>query len=136
MVILKLKKQNFHLHKRPISIKNLDINKIVVSNKISFSKKGLKGFIGYKDTKTNRPLCASMYRTDFDENMLFLIWQKMMNYQKNIMKLCEPVYNEKHLKAKIKSYNGKTKTNFPNNKAPKEGSQCIFLISNFDRLCF
>ena len=25
----------------------------------------------------------------------------MMNYQKNIMKLCEPVYNEKHLKAKI-----------------------------------
>ena len=30
-------------------MKNIDINKIVVSNKISFSKKGFKYFVGYKD---------------------------------------------------------------------------------------
>ena len=35
----------------------------------------------------------------------------------------EPVYNEKYLKAKIKSYNGKINTNFHNNKIPREGSQ-------------
>ena len=29
-------KQKFYQHKRPISIKNIDINKIVVSNKVSF----------------------------------------------------------------------------------------------------
>ena len=40
-------------------MKNVDINKIVVSNKISFGKKGFKhwvsnkGFIGYKDAKKN-----------------------------------------------------------------------------------
>ena len=28
---------------------------------------------------------------------------------------CEPVYNEKYLKAKTKSYNGKVSTNFHNN---------------------
>ena len=28
-------KHKFHPHKRPISIKNIDINKIVVSNKVS-----------------------------------------------------------------------------------------------------
>ena len=39
----------------------------------------------------------------------------------------EPVYNEKCLKAKIKSYNRKIKTNFYNNKIPKEGSQFICL---------
>ena len=39
----------------------------------------------------------------------------------------EPVYNEKYLKAKIKSYDGKIKTNFHNNKIPKEGSQFICL---------
>ena len=39
----------------------------------------------------------------------------------------EPVYNEKNLKAKIKSYNGKTNTNFHNNKIPKEVSQLICL---------
>ena len=38
-----------------------------------------------------------------------------------------PVYNEKYIKAKMKSYNGKTNTNFHNNRIPKEDSQCIFL---------
>ena len=33
-----------------------------------------------------------------------------------------PKYNEKYLKAKIKSYNGKTNIIFHNNKVPKEGS--------------
>ena len=37
------------------------------------------------------------------------------------------MYNEKYLKAKIKSYNGKINTNFHNNRIPKEGSQCICL---------
>ena len=32
----------------------------------------------------------------------------------------EPAYNEKYLKAKIKSYNGKVNTNFHNNRIPKE----------------
>ena len=65
----------------------------------------------------------------------------MMNYLKNIMRFwkkknekntkkefnSEPVYNEKYLKATIKSCNGKINTNFHNNKIPKEGSQLICL---------
>ena len=31
----------FHQHKRPISIKNIDINKVVVSNKVFLEKKDL-----------------------------------------------------------------------------------------------
>ena len=81
----------------------------------------------------------SAYRKDFDEtkNMSFLmkddelsekyngIWEK----DKNIIKKefdSEPVYNEKYLKAKIKSNNGKINTNFHNSKIPKEGSQFLF----------
>ena len=65
-------KHKFYPHKRPISIKNIDINKIVVSNKVSFGKKGFKYFIGYKDAKKIRPLCIflpkmSIYRKDFDQ---------------------------------------------------------------------
>ena len=37
------------------------------------------------------------------------------------------VYNAKYLKAKIKVCKGKIKTNFHNNKIPKEDSQYIFL---------
>ena len=33
-----------------------------------------------------------------------------------------PVYNEKYLKATIKSYNGKISANSHDNKIPKEGS--------------
>ena len=43
------------------------------------------------------------------------IWEKVKN---NIKKKfdSEPLYNEKYLKAKIKSYNGKINTNLHNNK--------------------
>ena len=48
---IKILKQEFHLHKRPISIKNVDIDKTVVSNTVPFGKKGFKYFIGYKDAE-------------------------------------------------------------------------------------
>ena len=62
--------EKFRQYKRPISIDNIDFNKIVVSNKISFDKKDFKYFIGYKDAKEIRPLCIflpkmSVYRKDF-----------------------------------------------------------------------
>ena len=41
-----IQKQKFHQHKGPVSIKNVDIDQIVVSNKVSFGKKGFKHFIG------------------------------------------------------------------------------------------
>ena len=61
-------------------MKNIDINKIAVSNKIFFGKKGLRYFVGYKDSKKIRPLCIFLpkmtaYRKDFDQAkfMSFLI---------------------------------------------------------------
>ena len=39
----------------------------------------------------------------------------------------KPVYNEKYLNPKTKSYNGKINTTFHNKKIPKEGYQCICL---------
>ena len=52
------------------------------------------------------------------------IWETVKNNLKKEFD-SEPVYNEKYLKAKIKSYNGKINTNFHSNKIPKEGSQYI-----------
>ena len=56
-----MEKQKFHQHKRPILIKNIDINKIVLSNKVSFGKKGFKYCIGYKNAKTI-PLCIFLLK--------------------------------------------------------------------------
>ena len=51
------------------------------------------------------------------------IWEKVSD---NINKEfdSEPVYNEKYLKTKIKSYKGKININFYNKKIPKECSHC------------
>ena len=49
-----IQKQKFHQHIGPILIKNIDTNKIVVSNQVSFGKKGFKYFIGYKDAEKIR----------------------------------------------------------------------------------
>ena len=38
---IEIEKQKFHQDKIPISIKNIDINKIVVSDKVSLGKKGI-----------------------------------------------------------------------------------------------
>ena len=82
----------------------------------------------------------SACRREFDETkyMSFLIkhdelfekyneiWEKV----KSSLKIefdSEPVYNEKYLKAKIKSYNTKINTNFHNSKIPKEYPHCICL---------
>ena len=116
---IEIGKQKFH--KKPISIKNIDIKKIVVSNKVSFSKKGFKCFIGYKDAK------KYIEETMMKLNMSFLIkggrllkkhnkiWEKVKNSIKKEFH-SEPVYNEKYLKTKIKSYNEKINTQFHNIK--------------------
>ena len=100
-------------------------------------KKGFKYFICYKDAKKIKPLCIFLpkmteYRKDFDETkyIYFLIkddelleqyneiWEKLKNSLKKELG-SNPIYNEKYLKAKIKSYNGKINANFHNNKIPK-----------------
>ena len=48
-------KEKSHQHKGLVSVKNIDINKVVVSNKVSFSKKWFKYFTGYKDAKKLDP---------------------------------------------------------------------------------
>ena len=49
---IEIEEQKFYQYKIIISITNIDINKIVVSNKVSFSKKCFQYFIDYKHAKT------------------------------------------------------------------------------------
>ena len=46
-----IQKQKFHQQKVPISIKKIYINKTVVSNKVSFGKKGFKYLLATKMVK-------------------------------------------------------------------------------------
>ena len=130
-----------------------DINKVLLSSKTSFGRKDYKYLIGYKNRKQVRPLCLmlpkmSAYRRDFDETpyLLFLIrnnemlekygeiWDKVNHTIKK--EFCsEPVYNEKYVTNKIKSYEVEINTILSEDLIPKEGSQCNCLsipINNID----
>ena len=48
---IEIKKQKFDQHKRPFSIKNIDINKTVLSNKVSFRKRNLNISLAIKILK-------------------------------------------------------------------------------------
>ena len=74
-----IEKHKFQQYKWFISIKNIDINKIVASNKVFFGKKGFKYFIGYKNAKKVRPLCIflpkmSAYKRDLMKLNIYLLW--------------------------------------------------------------
>ena len=68
---IEVEKHKFHQCKSPILAYDVDVNKIVVSNKFPFGEKGFRYFIGYKVGKKVRPLCimpskTSTYRRDFE----------------------------------------------------------------------
>ena len=74
-----IEKQTFHQHKIPILIKNVDISEIVVSNKVSFGKIGLKYFAGDKEGWKVTPYFIlfpkiNAYRTGFDETRYTPFW--------------------------------------------------------------
>ena len=54
---IEIQEHEFHQYKIHISIDNIDINKIVVSNKFRFDKQDFRCFIAYKDNREIRPLC-------------------------------------------------------------------------------
>ena len=69
----------------------MDINKIVVSNKVFQVKKRLKYFIGYKDTRKHTPLCTfvakmNICRREFDETKYISFFIKENEFQKNKIK--------------------------------------------------
>ena len=57
----KINKSNFYINKKLFDIHDLDVNKILVSEKESYgTKNSLKYFIGYNDDDVIRPLCIKL----------------------------------------------------------------------------
>ena len=149
----KINKKDFCRNKKQFKIKDIDINKILISEPESYGKKNAKKYIiGYSDDviRPLRILLPQMndYVKYFDDNktMSFVADDKelLKQYTKVWEKIkdligkkfdAEPVYGDKYLKTKIKSYNNDIRTNFHgegnSRKVPKESYsyKCLSLIS-------
>ena len=119
----------FHKNKRPISIDEVDIRRIVLSSKHSYGNKGsFKYFIGYikKNDPFPAPLCIKFsqineYTKYFDNSNNYMnllvyykkllkkyneIWDKISNLLKEGL-YSEPMHNDKYIKTKITIFNNR-----------------------------
>ena len=96
---IEIQKQKLLQYKGPISIKNIDINKVVITNMVSFGKKKeFAYFIGDKDAKKTRPLCIFLskmtaYRKDFDETKYLSFLIKDHKFLEKYNKILENIKN-------------------------------------------
>ena len=94
-----IEEYEFHQYKSPISINNIDINKIVVSNKCPFGKQDFKYFIACKGNKEIRPLCIffpemSIYKRYSDKTKCMYFMIKDENIFHKYMTIWEKVSNK------------------------------------------
>ena len=137
----KINKSSFYKNKKLFRLNDLDVNKILVSEKESYgTKNSLKYFIGYNGGDVIRPLCILLpriigYVKRFDSNkaMSFKVkdnkllkkykevWEKVSNLL-NIEFDSEPVYGDvdKYIKTKIKMHGDRVNTIFKVKKCLKK----------------
>ena len=88
----KVNKKDFYKNKKPYDFYDIDTEKILVSKKEPYGKKGsIKYFVGYNDEDVIRPLCVKFpqvvgYVKNFDGN-------KMMSFRVNDKKMLKK-YNK------------------------------------------
>ena len=125
---------------------SVNVDQIVVSDKFKHNNEGFKYFIGYQEGEIVKPLCIILpqmsgyikYFENGARTCLFWlkvkdeVWEEYQNmwdvikYKLGIKFHSEPVYEYKYLKAKVREFNGVTKTNFWGNDMPKK-KICIIL---------
>ena len=136
---IRLNKKEFHKSKEPIDLLSVDLDQIVVSHKFKHNDEGFKYFIGYLKGEIIKPLCIILpqmsgyikYFENGGKNMSFLIkddevWEKydkIWDVIKNKLSIkfhSLSAYDKTYLKAKVREFDAKTKTNLLGNEVPKE----------------
>ena len=143
-------KKEFHASKQAIALNLINTNKIVGSEKFKHSDDGSKPFFGYlHDDDVIRSLCIILPQTSgyiryFDnggKNMSFKIedesvslkyteiWNKIKK-SLGIKFHSQPIYDDKYIKNKVKTFSSMINTLFSENEIPRERNHdvCIAAI--------
>ena len=133
-------KKEFHASKQAIVLNLVDTNKIFISYKFKHNDDGFKYFIGHlHDDDVIRRLCIilpqmSGYIKYFDngaKNMPFKIedesvylkyteiWNKIKK-SLGIKFYSQPIYDDKYIKTKVKTFSSSINTLFSGNEIPRE----------------
>ena len=146
---IEIGKKKFYRYKSPVLLRDVEIEKVLVSNKISFGEKNYKYFIGYLYNDNRVKLLhiifpkTSGYVKSYDGQtkwMYFLIeddkllekhntiWDTVSAHIKREFD-SDPFYKKNFLNIKIKSH-GDEVPDFYDNNIPKVDSNYYFFSSN------
>ena len=150
----KINKKDFYNNKKQFNIEDIDINKILISKPEIYEKNMRKYIIGYNDNTIsslqlflpkltgylnifengNRKMSFFTNNNEFLERYA-AIWEKISDLVNKKFD-SDPIYSNKYINTKIRSYNNDIKTNFhnvdhKNNKLPEKNKpyKCVSLIS-------
>ena len=143
---IRLNKKEFHKSKTPIDLMLVNVDQIFVSDKFKHDNEGFKYFIGYQEGEIVKPLCITLpqmngyikYFENGCKNMSFLIkdeevldkYEQIWDVIKTKLSInfhSEPIYDETYVKAKVREFDGKIKTNFLGNDVPKENIHYTYI---------
>ena len=147
---IRLNQKEFHKSKQPIDLMSVNVDQIVISDKFKHSDEGFKYFIGYQEGEIVKPLCIILpqmsgyikYFENGGKSVSFLIkddevWEKyekiwdVIKNKPNIKFHSLPVYDKTYLKAQVREFDDKIKTNFLSNEVAKQNVHytCITCIT-------
>ena len=134
-----INKKEFYSSKQAIPLDSVDLDKIVVSNKLKIIDTTYKYLCGYLNNDVIQPLCVILpqmngyikYFNDGGKNMPFFtddeeVYEKYNEIWEVVRKLVKlkftvgSIRDDKYLIAKLKIFNGTNRTTFTNNAIPIE----------------
>ena len=142
-------KKEFYESKKAVNLKDVEVDKIVTSNKIKGNNETSKVFIVCLDDTSNivAPLCIILpvmsgwikYFENDGKNMIFKIeddevyvkynsiWNKIKVLLGGIKFQSEPIYDDSYIKTKVKAFSEIIKTLFDGDKIPEERIEYTFI---------
>ena len=137
---VEVSKKEFYVSEKAIPLNLVDINNIVVSNKVKDNNETSKCFIGYLDNTDSviplRVILPQMsgyikYFENGGKNMSFKIedddvyvkYNRIWNRIKELLIVkfySEPIYDDKYIKTKVKTFSSVINTLFSGDEIPKE----------------
>ena len=149
---IKVIKKEFYESKKAASLNVVDINKIVVSNKVKGNNETNKYFIDHLDDISGivTPLCIILPQMSgwikyfenggknisfkIEDDKVYIKYNSILNKIKELLGVkfySEPIFDDSYIKSKVKTFSGMIKTLFDEDKIPKERVEyaCIAHIS-------
>ena len=133
-------KKDFHTSKKAIPLNLVNTKNIVVSYRVKHNDDSYKYFIGYtNDDGVIRPLCVILPQMSgyikyfenggknmsfkIEEESVYLKYTEIWNKIKSVLNVkihSKPIYDDKYIKTKVKTFNNTINTLVSEDEVPKE----------------